>query len=50
MIRGQQDFKKYELLNPIKIKIEDNRGINALKNTKMQPIVLYQSVYFPVVQ
>ena len=50
VIRGQQDFETYELLNPIKIKIEDNRAINALKNTKMQPIVLYQSVYFSVVQ
>ena len=34
MIRGQQSFEKYNQLNPIEIKIEDDRVINILKSKK----------------
>lgn len=49
MIRGQQDFKKYELLNPIKIKIEKRQPrykcIKKYKNAtyRVVPVSLLSS-------
>ena len=42
-------LEKYELHNPIEIKVEDDRVINTLKKIKAQRIVSYQSSHFSVV-
>ena len=35
IVRAQKNFDIVGTLNPIKIEIEDDRILNALKNTKM---------------
>ena len=35
IVRGQQKFDLYEVLNPVQIQIKDDRILNMLKNTKM---------------
>lgn len=49
MMRDKQNFIKYEQLNRMDMKIEDNRVINFLKVRKIQPIVLFVLIYFLVV-
>ena len=50
IIRGQQSFEKHDQLNPIEIKIEEDRIINFLKNIKITHIYLKQwGFYFPAV-
>ena len=34
--RGQKDFEKYNQLHPIQVKIEDDKVLNILINTKEQ--------------
>ena len=34
IVRGQQKFKLYDVLNPIQMQINDGRILNTLKNTK----------------
>ena len=34
IIRGQQKFDLYEVLNPVQIEINDDKILNKLKNTK----------------
>lgn len=48
-MRDKQNFIKYEQLNRMDMKIEDNRVINFLKVRKIQPIVLFVLIYFLVV-
>lgn len=39
--RGQKDFEKYNQLHPIQVKIEDDKVLNILINTKEQLMDLY---------
>lgn len=40
IVRGQQDFEKYNH-HPIQVKIEDDKVLNILINTKEQLMDLY---------
>ena len=46
IIRGQQDFEKFDQLNPVEIQIDGDRIIYFLKNIyKKRHIDLYQLAY-----
>ena len=48
VIRGQQNFDKHDQLNPVKIKINDDRIINTFNKKNAVLINLFWSDYYSV--